>query len=256
MISLYALAISGTWISFHQPVLAAHQIILTLLTFDTAGPENNSWQVTANGVPTEDGKNIQYGGCDDSYKINEWNVTGVSQGFNWYCPDARYNSWMRISNAAGFTIDWLLKRYEPADSSGVSATSNPGSRLVEIDIDLERVAVPQNFEQTIAIDYSSPSGTPVANTNLQLRYEMTSTYLNPTTDANGQATELVNSSTVVDTTNASDDFSSNGLIVWDPQEEIIGAATIVIDLSLTPVDLVAQSEAIIVTRVRDGVPRF
>ena len=36
---------------------------------------------------------------------------------------------------------------------------------------------------------------------------MTSTYLNPTTDANGQATELVNSSTVVDTTNASDDFS-------------------------------------------------
>ena len=83
--------------------------------------------MTANGVPTEDGKNIQYGGCDDSYKINEWNVTGVSQGFNWYCPDARYNSWMRISNAAGFTIDWLLKRYEPADSSGVSATSNPGS---------------------------------------------------------------------------------------------------------------------------------
>ena len=222
-------------------------------TFDTAGPENNSWQVTANGVPTEDGKNIQYGGCDDSYKINEWNVTGVSQGFNWYCPDVRYNSWMRISNAAGFTIDWLLKRYEPADSSGVSATSNPGSRLVEIDIDLERVAVPQDFEQTIAIDYSSVSGTPVANTNLQLRYEMTSTYLNPTTDANGQATELVNSSTVVDTTNASDDFSSNGLIVWDPQEEIIGAATIVIDLSLTPVDLVAQSEAIIVTRVRDGV---
>ena len=221
-------------------------------TFDTAGPENNSWQVTANGVPTEDGKNIQYGGCDDSYKINEWNVTGVSQGFNWYCPDVRYNSWMRISNAAGFTIDWLLKRYEPADSTGVSATSNPGSRLVEIDIDLERVAVPQDFEQTIAIDYSSVSGA-VANTNLQLRYEMTSTYLNPTTDANGQATELVNSSTVVDTTNASDDFSSNGLIVWDPQEEIIGAATIVIDLSLTPVDLVAQSEAIIVTRVRDGV---
>ena len=82
---------------------------------------------------------------------------------------------------------------------------------------------------------------------------MTSTYLNPTTDANGQATELVNSSTVVDTTNASDDFSSNGLIVWDPQEDIIGAATIVIDLSLTPVDLVAQSESIIVTRVRDGV---
>ena len=82
---------------------------------------------------------------------------------------------------------------------------------------------------------------------------MTSTYLNPTTDANGQATEVLNSSNVVDTTNSSDDFSSNGLIVWDPQAEIIGAATIVIDLSLTPVDLIAQTDAIIVTRTRDGV---
>ena len=70
--------------------------------FDTAGPENNSWQITSNGVPTEDGKNIKYTGCDDSYKVNEWNTTGVSQGFNWYCPAVRYNSWMRVSNAAGF----------------------------------------------------------------------------------------------------------------------------------------------------------
>ena len=43
------------------------------------------------------------------------------------------------------------------------------------------------------------------------------------------------------------------MIIWDPQSEIIGAATIVIDLSLTPVDLIAQSDAIIVTRTRDGV---
>ena len=27
--------------------------------FDTAGPENNSWQVTENGIPTEDGNNIR-----------------------------------------------------------------------------------------------------------------------------------------------------------------------------------------------------
>ena len=82
---------------------------------------------------------------------------------------------------------------------------------------------------------------------------MDSTLLNPTTDQNGQATVVLNSSNVVDTTPSSDDFSSNGLIIWDPQSEIIGAATIVIDLSLTPVDLIAQSDAIIVTRTRDGV---
>ena len=82
---------------------------------------------------------------------------------------------------------------------------------------------------------------------------MVPTLLNPTTDANGQATAILNSSNVVDTTNASDDYSSNGLIVWDPLSEVIGTATIVIDLSLTPVDLIAQSDAIIVTRTRDGV---
>tara|TARA_Y100000589_G_scaffold86238_1_gene80238 strand:+ start:7518 stop:11252 length:3735 start_codon:yes stop_codon:yes gene_type:complete len=220
--------------------------------FDTAGPENNSWQITANGIPTEDGKNIAYGGCDDSYKINEWNQTGVSQGFTWYCPDIRYNSWMRVSNAAGFTIDWLLKRYEPVDSSGVNPTSNPGTRDLEIDIGLQGIATLPNAEQTISIDYSGPAGAQT-NTNLQLRYELAETLLNPTTDTNGQATAIFNSSDVVDTTNSSDDYSSNGLIVWDPQAEIIGAATIVVDLSLTPVDLIAQSEAIIVTRTRDGV---
>ena len=221
--------------------------------FDTAGPENNSWQITANGVPTEDGKNIQYTGCSDSYKINEWNATGVTQGFNWYCPDVRYNSWMRVSNSAGFTIDWLLKEYEPAGSSGVSASGNPGTRDIEIDVGLQNVATLPNAEQTISIDYSGSNGNAQANTNLQLRYEMTNTYLNPTTDANGVATELLNSSDVVDTTNSSDDFSSNGLIVWDPATEIIGAATIVIDLTLTPVDLIAQTDAIIVTRTRDDV---
>ncbi len=221
--------------------------------FDTAGPENNSWQITANGIPTEDGINIGYTGCDDSYKINEWNVTGVNQGFNWYCPDVRYNSWMRISNAAGFTIDWLLKSYEPAGSSGFNANSNPGNRDVEIDIGLQGIATLPNVEQTISIDYGDSGSNPLPNTNLQLRYEMAGTLLNPTTDVNGQATEVLNSSNVVDDTNSSDDFSSNGLIVWDPQADIIGAATIVIDLSLTPVDLIAQTEAIIVTRTRDGV---
>ena len=44
----------------------------------------------------------------------------------------------------------------------------------------------------------------------------------------------------------------NGVIVWDPVQEIIGVATIVIDLSVVGIDLVAQEESIIVTRTRDG----
>ncbi len=220
--------------------------------FDTVGYENNSWQITSNGVPTEDGVNIKYSGCDDSYKVNEWNATGVSQGFNWYCPAVRYNSWMRVSNAAGFTIDWLLKSYEPTQSSGVNSGSSPGTRDLEIEIGLQSIATLPDAEQTIFIDYGGLQNNPQTNTNLQLRYEMAGTLLNPTTDSNGQATEILNSSNVRDTTNSSDDYSSNGLIVWDPAKEIVGAATIVIDLSLTAVDLIAQADAIIVTRVRDG----
>ncbi len=217
--------------------------------FDTAGPENNTWQITDRGIPTQDGENIEYSGCDDSYKINEWNTTGISQGFAWYCPDVRYNSWMRVSNAAGFTIDWLLKSYEPADSQGVDINSNPGNRNYSIDVEPESIAVCPNCLQNVSIDYSGEEGVR-PGINLQLRYELTNTYLNPTTDENGKASQIFDSSDVVDDTNSSDDYTSNGLLVWDPFHQVIGAATIIIDPAITDVDLVAQTDAIILTRTR------
>ena len=221
--------------------------------FDTNGAENNSWQVTADGIPTEDGSTIKYEGCDDSYKINEWNATGVSSGFNWYCPAVRFNSWIRISNAAGFTIDWLLKEYEPVDSFGVDASKNPGARNVEIEVEPQFIAtLPDSMSKIYATYAVAPNGVPEVNKNLQLRYEMTGTLLNPITNSSGQIEESINVSNVVDDTNASDDYSSNGVIVWDPVQEIIGVATIVIDLNVVGIDLVAQEDSIIVTRTRDG----
>ena len=221
--------------------------------FDTNGAENNSWQVTQSGIPTEDGDTIKYEGCDDSYKVNEWNATGVSSGFNWYCPAVRFNSWIRISNAAGFTIDWLLKEYQPADSFGVDKSKNPGDRNVDIEVDTQFIAtLPDSMSKIYATYSVAPNGIPEVNKNLQLRYEMAGTLLNPTTNSSGQIEESINVSNVVDDTNASDDYSSNGVIVWDPVEEIIGVATIVIDLSVVGIDLVAQEESIIVTRTRDG----
>ena len=55
-----------------------------------------------------------------------------------------------------------------------------------------------------------------------------------------------NSSDGIDDTPSSDDYTSNGIIVWDPVAEIIGAKTLVIDLSVVAVDLIAQSDSIIV----------
>jgi len=221
--------------------------------FDTAGGENNSWQITANGIPTDGANNIQYTGCDDSYKINEVNETGVSLGYNWYCPAVRYNSWISVTNAAGFTIDWLLKEYNPTDSYGVSASSTPGTRNVEIDVDMQLLATLPDSEQTLTATYlTSPSATPQANKNLQMRYEINSELASPTTDGNGEITYILNSSNQIDTTPSSDDYTSNGVIVWDPATEIIGATTIVIDLSVVGVDLVAKADSIIVSRTRDG----
>nr|MCS5533115.1 hypothetical protein [Candidatus Poseidoniaceae archaeon] len=152
--------------------------------FDTSGPENSSWQVTSNGIPSEDGNQISYSGCDDSYKIMEWNETGVNAGFQWYCPAVGGPSWIRIINSAGFTIDWLLKKYSPSDSWGVSDTSNPGTRNVEISVDTQFIATLPESSQEISISYLSNS-VPQANKNLQLRYELNDTIENPTTDGNG-----------------------------------------------------------------------
>ena len=221
--------------------------------FDTNGAENNSWQVTTDGIPTEDGSTIQYEGCDESYKINEWNASGVNSGFNWYCPAVRFNSWIRISNAAGFTIDWLLKDYEPTDSFGVDKRRTPGARNVDIEVETQFIAtLPDTMSKIYGTYAVAPNGVPEVNKNLQLRYEMAGTLLNPITNSSGQIEESINVSNVVDDTIASDDFSSNGVIVWDPVQEIIGVATIVIDLNVVGIDLVAQEDSIIVTRTRDG----
>ena len=73
---------------------------------------------------------------------------------------------MRVSNAAGFTIDWLLKRYEPAGSSGVNPTSNPGTRDIEIDIGLQSIAtlpMQNNPSLSITVAPAAPNQIPIYN---------------------------------------------------------------------------------------------
>jgi hypothetical protein len=124
---------------------------------------------------------------------------------------------------------------------------------VDIVVDMQLLATLPNSEQTVTATYlTSPANTPQANKNLQLRYELDSYLASPTTDGNGITTNQLNVSTVVDSTPSSDDFTSNGVIVWDPATDIIGATTVVIDLTVVGIDLVAQADSIIVTRVRDG----
>ena len=211
--------------------------------------DNTTYQATINGTPTEDQDTIQYTGCSNSIKVNNWNNTGVPGGFDWYCKAVRNYAWYRIDNPAGFTIDWKLKTYEPVDSSSVDTGASPGIRNVAIGVTPEFIAILPNATEEV-VGYFSVNGVGEVGKNLQLRYESEGIILSLTTDADGKVTTDLDVGSSRDASMASDDWSSNGVIIWDPVNKYVGATTIVMDLSVVGVDLVAKADSMIVTRTR------
>ena len=183
----------------------------------------------------------EYTGRDDSYKIAESNATGVNLGFNWYCqPCGAASGTHRQPRRVHHRLD--PETYDPVDSNSVSSSSSPGGRNNQISVGTATTATLPNAMEQVSIEYSvagSPS-IPIKNTNLQLRYEIAGTIANPTTDNNGQAQVSLNVSDEVDDTPASDDYTSNGLLVYDPVAKVIGATTVVQDLSVVGVDHVLK----------------
>ena len=219
-------------------------------TFSTPFVEDNTtYQVTTDGTPTEDGNSPQYSGCSDSHKVNSWNDTGTPNGFEWYCSAVRSYAWQRIVNPAGFQIDWLLKTYQPSDSSGNVAGSSPGIRNSVITVEPEFFAILPNATEEVVGHFTVNTNDQISE-NLQLRYEIDNIILSLTTDSNGEVAPDVDVGFQRDHSPSSDDWTSNGIIVWDPVNKIVGAASIVMDLSVVGVDLVAKPDSMIVTRTR------
>ncbi len=219
-------------------------------SFDTPFVEDNTtYQVTADGTPNEDGDAPSYSGCSDSHKVNSWNNTGSANGFEWYCDSVRSYAWYRIVNPAGFQIDWLLKTYTPTDSSGGNPSSAPGIRNTIITVEPEFIAILPNATEEVVGHFTVNSADEVSK-NLQLRYETDGIIMSLTTDSNGKVTPDLDVGFNVDASVSSDDWTSNGVIIWDPVNKIVGAATIVIDLSVVGVDLVAKPDSMIITRTR------
>ena len=211
--------------------------------------DNTTYQATADGTPIEEGETIDYTGCSNSIKVNNWNNTGVSGGFDWYCDAVRNYAWYQIDNPAGFTIDWKLKTYEPVDSSDVIATSSPGTRDTTIDVTTEFIVFFLNGTQEVEGHFTN-NGAAVNGTNLQLRYESEGTIMSLTTDSDGKVTPNLDVGSSRDASIASDDWTSNGVIIWDPVDKVVGAASIVLDLSVVGVDLIAKPDSMIITRIR------
>jgi hypothetical protein len=220
--------------------------------FDSNETANSTYQVTGDGTPSENGTSPQYTGCGDSHEISSWNSTGVSTGFEWYCEEIRYFVWSQIIHDAGFQIDWMLKSYSPADSGGVVPTSSAGIRNTIITVDTEFLAILPNATEEITGHYAVNSNDQISK-NLQLRYEIDNVIMSLTTNSNGQITPDLDVGDSEDDSPSSDDWTSNGVIVWDPVNKIIGVGTIVMDLSVVGIDLVATPDSMIVTRNRDNI---
>ncbi len=127
--------------------------------------------------------------------------------------------------------------------------SSPGIRNTNIEVTPEFVAILPNATEEI-LGHMTVNGNDEVGTNLQLRYESDGTVMSLTTDSNGEVTPDLDVGYFQDSSPASDDWTSNGVIIWDPVSKIVGAATIVMDLSVVGVDLIAQPESMIVTRTR------
>ena len=211
--------------------------------------DNTTYQVTADGSPTEDGSSIAYTGCSDSYKVNNWNNTGSAGGFEWYCPAVRTFAWYRIVNPAGFQIDWKLKTYAPVDSSGNNPTSSPGIRNLIIDVTPQYIATLPDSDTPVEGHMTVNGGNEVGK-NLQLRYEIDGLIMSLTTDSDGKVNPTFDVGSSRDHSDSSDDWTSNGVIIWDPVNKVVGASTIVMDLNVVAVDLVAKPDSMIVTRTR------
>jgi len=242
--------------------------------FDTTTQENTTWAVTDSGAATfQDGSSLKYSGCDDSYKINQWNTTGSPTGFEWYCPAVRGASWIRIQQSAGFQIDWTLKEYNPQFSYGVVDDSDPGSRCTTLELSTQYPAYLPSSTVNVDVDYvitpaaysacfsdqidrysSAYMEYSIAGATGSLNFDTTSS---PSTTQESRWSGIACCTYTVPTTTdgspSNDDHSSDGIVAFDAQNGVVGVFTVIVDLSIVGVDLVPLADGIVVDRTRDGV---
>ena len=241
--------------------------------FDTTNEENTTWAVTGSGAPTaQDGFSVAYGGCGDAWKINRWNSTGADLGFEWYCPAVRGPAWIRVQQAAGFQIDWTLKTYEPASSYGVVADGDPGERCTDLALSAPFPAYLPNSTVDLTVEYVvTPAAYAACSSADIARYPSAYTEYLAGNDIGSMTFQMSSSAgstesrwpgvnccsftvpSTTDGTPSTDDHSSDGIVVFDSQQGVVGVYTVVVDLDIVGVDLMPLVDGVLVNRTRDGV---
>ena len=202
-------------------------------------PEDTVSQRTANYEVVSQGfSGVNYASCATSYNISSSNADGEDTGYKWFCPAIRGDIKMETIESLGFTAVHSLSSYQAS------------SRQKIVNVDVEFPLSPIDMEISAWINVSFSNGNPVANQQLEFRYEIEEDIQTVSTAANGSAYVTFNTGQSADNSYSTDDLGSHGVLAWIDSQNLIGASTITIDPNVFEVDLFVNQDGVSVERTR------
>ena len=202
-------------------------------------PEDTVSQRTANYEVVSQGfSGVNYASCATSYNISSSNADGEDTGYKWFCPAIRGDIKMETIESLGFTAVHSLSSYQAS------------SRQKIVNVDVEFPLSPIDMEISAWINVSFSNGNPVANQQLEFRYEIEEDIQTVSTAANGSAYVTFNTGQSADNSYSTDDLGSHGVLAWIDSQNLIGASTITIDPNVFEVDLYVNQDGVSVERTR------
>jgi hypothetical protein len=218
----------------------------------TSGQNHSNWEVTAIGRPIDDyNQQIAYSGCEASYELRSYADDGTEESFKWYCPEVNNYAWTHTEEDIGLVIDFRLKQYIPVSSSGVTPSSDPGTRNNLVEVELSAPVTALNVAMEVWVNLTDSSGSPRTGVDVQLRHEIGEQISNGVTANNGTAWFIVNLGDYLDASPTLIDYASHGIIAIENGR--MGVASITLDENVVALDLVAAIERVNIARNRSGV---
>jgi hypothetical protein len=203
---------------------------------DTVSQRNANYEVVSQGF-----SGVSYASCGTSYNISSTNADGEDTGYKWFCPAVRGDVKMETIESLGFTAVHSLSSYQAS------------SRQKVINIDVEFPLSPIDMEISAWINVSNNNANPLANEQLQFRYEIEGDIQTITTASNGSAHVTFNTGTSADYSVSGDDLGSHGILAWiNTANPHIGASTITIDPDVYEIDLYVNQDGVSVERTREN----
>ena len=206
-------------------------------------PEDTVSQRTANYEVVSQGfSGVSYASCAISYNISSTNSDGEDTGYKWFCPAVRGDVKMETIESLGFTAVHSLSSYQAT------------SRQKVINIDVEFPLSPIDMEISAWVNVSNSNGNPLANEQLQFRYEIEGDIQTITTASNGSAHVTFNTGTSADNSDSGDDLGSHGILAWiNSANPHTGASTVTIDPNVYEIDLYVNQDGVSVERTRENL---